>query len=145
MTRPLKNRRIEPRDDMPGEEWRDILGYEGRYLISNMGRVYSLPRVAHDVDTGKQRQIGGRFLKPKKLVRGAVDLLKDGTPCSFFLYLLVWHAFHGDLPDECVVDFRDGDPRNCAASNLCLKLRERRRFDRTKYRRMLGSLKGAGL
>lgn len=31
-------------EDLPGEEWRDILGYEGCYQVSNMGRVKSLTR-----------------------------------------------------------------------------------------------------
>ena len=30
--------------DLPNEEWRDISGFEGRYVVSNLGRVKSLRR-----------------------------------------------------------------------------------------------------
>lgn len=33
---------IEGIENLPGEEWRDVLGYEGLYKVSNMGRVYNL-------------------------------------------------------------------------------------------------------
>ena len=29
--------------NLPGEEWRDVVGFEGRYMVSNYGRVKSLP------------------------------------------------------------------------------------------------------
>ena len=25
--------------DLAGEEWREITGYDGKYLVSNMGRI----------------------------------------------------------------------------------------------------------
>ena len=28
--------------DLPNEEWREINGYSGKYLVSNMGRIKSL-------------------------------------------------------------------------------------------------------
>ena len=28
--------------DLPNEEWREIKGYGGKYLVSNMGRIKSL-------------------------------------------------------------------------------------------------------
>lgn len=31
-------------ENLPGEEWRDIAGYDGRYQISNKGRIKSLVR-----------------------------------------------------------------------------------------------------
>lgn len=31
-------------EDLPNEEWRDVIGYEGLYQVSNLGRVKSLPR-----------------------------------------------------------------------------------------------------
>lgn len=30
--------------DLPNEEWRDVIGYEGSYMVSNLGRVKSLDR-----------------------------------------------------------------------------------------------------
>lgn len=30
--------------DLPGELWRDVVGYEGLYEASNLGRVKSLPK-----------------------------------------------------------------------------------------------------
>ena len=29
-------------EDLPNEEWRDVVGYEGLYQVSNMGRIKSL-------------------------------------------------------------------------------------------------------
>ena len=31
-------------EDLEGEEWRDVVGYEGLYKVSNYGRIKSLPR-----------------------------------------------------------------------------------------------------
>lgn len=31
-------------DSLPNEEWRDVVGYEGLYMVSNLGRVKSLKR-----------------------------------------------------------------------------------------------------
>ena len=28
--------------DLPGEEWREIKGYDAKYFVSNMGRIKSL-------------------------------------------------------------------------------------------------------
>lgn len=28
--------------NLPGEEWREIAGYDGKYLVSNQGRIKSL-------------------------------------------------------------------------------------------------------
>lgn len=31
-------------ENLPGEEWREIEGYKGKYLVSSLGRVKSLKR-----------------------------------------------------------------------------------------------------
>ena len=31
-------------EDLEGEEWRDVVGYDGIYLVSNLGRIKSYQR-----------------------------------------------------------------------------------------------------
>lgn len=47
------------------EIWKDIKGYEGRYQVSNMGRVKSLERTIIDKNGRKQRRKSCLF-KPHK-------------------------------------------------------------------------------
>lgn len=48
---------------LPNEEWRDVVGYEGFYIVSNLGRVISLPR---PINTIKGRKISKlRILTPR--------------------------------------------------------------------------------
>ena len=52
---------------MKNEEWRDVVGYEGRYQISSMGRVKSLERKDCLGRTVKERilkpnVVGGGYL-----------------------------------------------------------------------------------
>lgn len=44
------------------EVWKDVVGYEGAYMVSNLGRVKSLPRVAKN--RHGYRPIRERVLKP---------------------------------------------------------------------------------
>lgn len=36
-------------DDLPNEEWRDVAGYEGRYIVSNLGRIKALSHFVKEV------------------------------------------------------------------------------------------------
>jgi len=47
------------------EEWRDVIGYEGAYQVSSLGRVKSLRRSAK-IRGGRVRNIKTRFLMPSK-------------------------------------------------------------------------------
>jgi hypothetical protein len=47
---------------LEGEIWKDVVGYEGSYLVSNLGKVCSLQR---KVNVGNG---GWRILNPKILV-----------------------------------------------------------------------------
>lgn len=46
------------------EVWKDVVGYEGLYQVSNMGRVRSLDRVIIEKRTGFKRKLKGKLLKP---------------------------------------------------------------------------------
>ena len=39
---------------LPNEEWRDVVGYEGYYIASNIGRVISLLRYVRHPSGGKK-------------------------------------------------------------------------------------------
>lgn len=68
------------------EKWTDITGYEGLYLISSLGRVYSFKR---------NRSKGG-FLKlttDKKTGYRVITLSKNGVSKIFRVHRLVANAF----------------------------------------------------
>ena len=44
------------------EVWKDVVGYEGYYKVSNLGRVRSLDRIVKCVGTGQAKR-KGRVLK----------------------------------------------------------------------------------
>jgi hypothetical protein len=52
-------------EDLPNEEWRDVVGYEGLYQISNLGRVKSLHR--------KMKRGSGIWVKPVKIMQPPIN------------------------------------------------------------------------
>lgn len=112
------------------ERWVDIHGYEGRYAISDRGRVKSLSRFRRGKSgcmvpvpekimqlTAKKRSANGRTL-PYLEVK-----LRDGSPrnvpCrSFLVHRLVAQAFIGELFEGAQVDHIDGDHSNNLWENL---------------------------
>lgn len=51
-------------EDLEGEIWKPVVGYEGFYEVSNLGRVKSLPRWVNTANGGKQYR-PGEVLKPQ--------------------------------------------------------------------------------
>ena len=56
---------------MKNEVWKDIVGYEGLYQVSNLGRIKSLPR------NGTIKQIREKKQKYDKHGYKCVDLYKN--------------------------------------------------------------------
>lgn len=73
-----------------GEVWRDVVGYEGLYKVSDRGNVYSVKRVD---SRGVKR--GGIILKPRYNRDGylTVDLCKNGVPKRKSIHRLVAEVF----------------------------------------------------
>lgn len=103
---------------MAREEWRDIAGYEGRYQVSNLGRVRSLDiRVpCHDNGT---RTVYGRILK-QSMCGGyfKVGLCKDGKMVNRTIHRLVAEAFIERIEGKDYVDHINGDRHDNRVENL---------------------------
>ena len=97
--------------DMEQEIWKDIAGYEGKYMVSSLGRVKSL-NYRH---TGREQ-----MLEPGKNSRGylTVALCKNGKQKTRCVHRLVAQAFipnPGNLPD---VNHKDENKENNRVYNL---------------------------
>lgn len=105
------------------EIYKDIIGYEGYYQISNKCNVRSLDRV---ISNGKGR-IGTRLFKGKVLSTSKDDygyqtvrLSKKGETKTFRLHTLIWKSFNGYVPKNKVIDHIDDNPSNNLLCNLQL-------------------------
>lgn len=113
------------------EEWRDIIGYEGKYQVSNLGRIKSLSRIDSRGHKRKEKILIGNPNTDKYL---EVYLYKNGEREPFLVHRLVAQAFipnHKNLPD---VNHKDENPTNNHVDNLewCTKEYNNNYGNRTK-------------
>ena len=101
------------------EIWKDIVGYEGLYQVSNFGNVKSL----NYNRSGKERTLkpslrGGCYL--------AIDLSKNGKPKTQRIHQLVAIAFLGHQPNgyKTVINHIDNNPLNNHIYNLEILTKE---------------------
>ena len=90
------------------EVWKDVEGYEGRYEVSNLGRVKS------------NHQYKGGIMKEQQTKRGDkyVYLTKNNALKMFKISFLVARAFIENPEKKENVRYKDGIPSNCTADNL---------------------------
>ena len=84
---------------MMNEVWRDIKGYKGLYMVSNLGRIKSLNYLHHK---GKEKVLKPQITKVKQKTRNyiqhRVQLTKEGKSRSIIVSRLVYSAFIGEIP-----------------------------------------------
>ena len=85
------------------ENWKDLPGYEGYYLCSDLGRVKSLDREITTVRD--KRKLKGRILK-EGLRSGYkyVNLWNNGASKNHDIHVLVMRTFVGECPQGFEVD-----------------------------------------
>lgn len=97
------------------EVWKDIVGYEGKYQVSNLGYIKSL-----------EMWTGDKYIKRNKILRGSlnkngyyyVSLSKDGKVKKYKVNRLVAQAFIDNPYNLPITNHIDGDKTNNCASNL---------------------------
>lgn len=98
------------------ETWRTITGYEGKYEVSNTGKVRSLDRVEKFRNSVRKRK-GRLMLQRDPLGYKIVELKSDSIGKTHLVHRLVASAFIGDVYGK-VIDHIDFDVTNNNVSNL---------------------------
>jgi hypothetical protein len=144
---PYQNLSLE---DMDGEKWEDVPGYEEHYLISNYGRVKSLPKYIEFFIPGKHLI---SYYKPEKILTQGIQKRWNSisreyiytlivTFCinqkmkTLVVHRLVWNAFIREInytSDKLCISHKDGEGRNNHYSNLAAGIQSE--FSSKAYKR----------
>lgn len=102
----------------PGENWRDIPEFYNHYMVSDRGRVLSLPRFADNAQG--TREVEGRVLTPKVDEFGYRRvILNDGSKNKTVpVHRLVAKAFCPNPSNKDIVNHLDETPGHDWAGNL---------------------------
>jgi hypothetical protein len=102
------------------EQWKPVLGFEGAYEVSTLGRVRSLTRITRDC-WGGTRTWPGRMLKPKPGKKyGYVNLRlhANGKSRSTSIHVLVAEVFVPNPENKPEVNHKNSDRTCNRATNL---------------------------
>lgn len=105
-------------ENLPNEEWRDVIGYEGLYMVSNLGRVKRLSYV--------MKNVSGSYVVPEKLRSiqtnpqgySSLVLWKNNKHHVVTVHRLVAMAFIPNPNNYPHINHLDSDRANPKADNL---------------------------
>lgn len=106
------------------EIWKDVVGYEGLYQVSNLGRVKSLDRyVVYHYNNGKGDVTvfrKGRIMRQFLYKTGYLYtcLAKEGIRIKYKIHRLVAMAFLPNPENKPVVNHKDGCTTNNNLNNI---------------------------
>lgn len=109
----------KPIEDLPGEIWKPVVGWESVYMVSNMGRVKSLARTRAGKN-GTRIGVSEKIMNPSPNTYGhvMVRLSCDGRRTRRFAHHLVMEAFVGPRPEGMECCHNNGNPGDNRLRNL---------------------------
>ena len=110
---------METYTPIDGETWKPVVGYEGIYEVSSLGRIRSLDKVVPSARSRSgKRMRRGRILQTRisNTGRERITLWKDGQMKTINIHRLVAAAFLG--PSNLTVNHKDENPLNNRIENL---------------------------
>jgi len=115
-------------EDLPNEEWIDLIGFDGMYQVSSLGRIKSVERYV-------SRPKGEMYVKPRILKQHkflykfsnkyklTCGVCKDGKASKVYVPKVIFFSFNPNFDytneQNCVMH-KDGNIENNQLSNLCL-------------------------
>ena len=103
-------RNIKLHPDLPNEEWKDVVGFEGLYKVSNLGRIRSIGYGGRRGNIMAVHPDKGGYLK--------IRLTKDKKDYSFLVHRLVAMAFIPNLYNYETINHKDFNTQNNCVENL---------------------------
>lgn len=117
------------------EVWMPVLGFEGFYEASNLGKVKSISRMVPFGTRGNKRFIKGSEVKPILGSRGylVVNLTRSGKRRQLFLHKVILEAFLGERPEGMESCHNNGNRQDARLENLRWDTRSGNHKDKRKH------------
>lgn len=118
------------------ERWLPVVGWEGWYEISDLGRIKSLPRRITRSDGQTMRIAGGIMKTDRRGDRGGhpqACLRRPGQSAQPFVHKLVLEAFVGPRPEGFEACHNNGIANDNRVSNLRWDTQSENALDRVRH------------
>ena len=139
-----RSRQSEPRPNTPDEKWLPVVGFEGKYSVSDQGRVRSESRYVRCLSGSPKNPVESRRLLRQRILKVtmssgypkvALGKSAKGEDRGRRVHTLVAEAFIGPRPDGHYVRHLNDDPCDNWLENLAYGTPEQNQQDR--YRNQL--------
>lgn len=98
------------------ENWFDLVGYEGKYQISDAFNVKSLDRIVVRPGTRGNMKVKGTLLKPSIDKNGYLRIKIENK--SYSLHRLIAINFIPKIEGKDIINHKDGNKQNNSIENL---------------------------
>lgn len=147
----MTNQEFIERISLPNEEWRDVVGYEGYYVVSNFGRVATLSHTVSFTSVCNGVEVKKTFNAKqclRKLNRGKCGymecMLRNSKRIKLMkVHRIVAEAFIPNPHDYPIINHKDENKKNNRVENLEWCTCEYNVNYRTRNERLKSSLSDA--